>query len=655
MTAVVGIDVGAEMTAGERPAPWQSPVAAAGLGKERSTNWLGAGSGNLATGLASEAPSFRSSWQAQMNAWRGVPSATNGVESQDASEAGTADTISAALTNRAASPGQTLPSAQMASSSLPSNGATTKPNLAIPDLSGQNEISSETDRPAWKVGQNAGAQIASTGNTEAAPAKRPGPANRSRAGTTTPSANPEKTAQAAIGGAQAVALTFEAPIIALPIQELPIQELPIQVPAAPVRSEIPTLAQTAGTISTPESSAAPSNWRTTQVSGSGPLPGPAQLSEAVKIASAATGTLVTSGSGSAAKAGARTLTVHAGPAFIPRNATQSHAVPQAAASSLDGADEPAASQSMASLSFPGVRWEASRHELSMTQTAAGNESLSVQSAAPSAGNLHHSATFESAAASLAPLETISGPVQVSVDSAQESSKQFTDRAASRAANRDATGESVASATQVSMTHPAELNTAASLGLRIPGAAPISPAPAAPDQPLAAAASGPATTQDRFAALDAGDSPGTPVWTQGGSQHAEAGFRDPALGWVSVRADLNAGGIHATLVPSSAEAAQALNGHLAGLSTHLVEQQSPVASLTMASPSESGVENGMGQRMQQGAEGNAHGNAPEEAQGGSQESARASGPSVLDASAQAGIHNSFAHAGELRGTHISVMA
>ena len=56
----------------------------------------------------------------------------------------------------------------------------------------------------------------------------------------------------------------------------------------------------------------------------------------------------------------------------------------------------------------------------------------------------------------------------------------------------------------------------------------------------------------------------------------------------------------TLVPSSAEAAQALDGHLAGLSTHLTEQQSTVASLTIASPSGSEVENGAGQRMQQGA-------------------------------------------------------
>jgi hypothetical protein len=633
------------MAAGERPVPGQSPVAATGLGKEQSTNWLRPGSGNLATGLASEAPSFRSSWQSQLNAWRGVPRGTNGVESEVASESGTVDAIGGTPMSRTAQNGQgsvSVPVAsQMASPSLQSNGALTKQNMTIPYAAGLNETWSETGRPAWKVMQDAGAQITSTGSTEVTPTERPGTANRSRAGSATPPVRPEKTAQAATVVAQAIAPTFEAPII----------ELQIKVPAAPARSEIPTLAQTAGTTSTPESSFAPSNWRNAQFSGTEALSG------AEGIASAATGTLAAVGSGSGAAAGVRTRTMHTGPAFIPRNASEGQTMHQAAAPSLDDADEPAENQQMASLSSPGARWEASRHEPSMAQAVAASESLSGQSAPiSSTGNLNHSATIESVAASASPLATVSGAVQASSDSVQDPSKQFSDRATSRAANRDATGESVASTTQVSAVQPAGLDAAASSGLRIPGATPISTASAAHDQPLATtAASGAATTQDRFAALDAGNSPGTPAWTQGGSQHAEAGFRDPALGWVSVRADLSADGIHATLVPSSSEAAQALNGHLAGLSTHLVEQQSPVASLTMASPSETGVENGMGQRMQQGAEGNPQGNAPEEAQGGSQESAPASGASAVDLSAQAGIRDSFAHPGDLRGTHISVMA
>ena len=150
--------------------------------------------------------------------------------------------------------------------------------------------------------------------------------------------------------------------------------------------------------------------------------------------------------------------------------------------------------------------------------------------------------------------------------------------------------------------------------------------------------------------------GTPAWTHAGGQHAEAGFRDPDLGWVGVRADLNTGGIRATLVPSSAEASQTLSGHLAGLSSHLVEQQTTVASLSMASPGESGADSGMGQHMQQGAEGNAQGSTSEEPQATPQrDSPLESSTSTLAATTESGVPETHAYPGELRGTHISVMA
>jgi hypothetical protein len=412
-----------------------------------------------------------------------------------------------------------------------------------------------------------------------------------------------------------------------------------------------TGANGSGTASASESDLTLSSRRSTQFSGSAQLPG------AEEIASAATGRLATGGSGSGAAAGVRTHTMHTSPAFIPRNATESEAMHETAASSLGDADEPAASQQMTPLYPPEARSAESRHEPWIAHTAVPNESLSGQSVSTSrTGNLNHPANVESIAPSAAALAAVSGAVQTDADTVQDASKQFTDRTTTRATNRDATGESGPGATQISAAQPAIVDAAASSGLRNPGAPQISTASAPHDQPVAATASAAAPTLDTFSALDAGTSPGTPAWTHAGSQHAEAGFRDPALGWVSVRADLNTGGIHATLVPSSVEAAQALNGHLAGLGTHLVEQQSPVTSLTMASPSESGVENGMGQRMQQGAEGNPQRNAPEEAQAGSQESAPpASSTSVLDAPVQAGIRDSLTHTGDLRGTHISVMA
>jgi len=112
-----------------------------------------------------------------------------------------------------------------------------------------------------------------------------------------------------------------------------------------------------------------------------------------------------------------------------------------------------------------------------------------------------------------------------------------------------------------------------------------------------------SVHDAFAALDAQSSPAPATWTHAGARQAEAGFQDPALGWVSVRAGVEGGGIHASLVPASADAAQALGGHLAGLSTHLASQHMPVETMTMAAPEGRGMDAGMdrggSQQMQQG--------------------------------------------------------
>jgi hypothetical protein len=77
---------------------------------------------------------------------------------------------------------------------------------------------------------------------------------------------------------------------------------------------------------------------------------------------------------------------------------------------------------------------------------------------------------------------------------------------------------------------------------------------------------------------------------------------------------------------------------------------------MASPGESGSENAMGQRMQQGAEGNAQGGTSEESQATPQKNAPfESSTSALAATTESGVPETHAYPGELRGTHISVMA
>ena len=101
--------------------------------------------------------------------------------------------------------------------------------------------------------------------------------------------------------------------------------------------------------------------------------------------------------------------------------------------------------------------------------------------------------------------------------------------------------------------------------------------------------------DTFSALDAARSSPPATWIHAGAHHAEAGYLDPALGWVGVRADAVANGVHAALVPGSAEAAQVLGTHLSGLNAWLSEQHGTPAIVTMgtldAGPGGSGINPG----------------------------------------------------------------
>lgn len=162
-----------------------------------------------------------------------------------------------------------------------------------------------------------------------------------------------------------------------------------------------------------------------------------------------------------------------------------------------------------------------------------------------------------------------------------------------------------------------------------------------------------TSSETFAALDADTGTGTPTWIHAGAQHAEAGFQDATLGWVGVRADVSGGGVHASLVSGSAEAAQILSGHLAGLNTYLAEQHTPVETLTLATAgssgndlsadqgSNSGSYQGTGQNSGQGVYANSQQGSPVATVADSAETA-----------AQIGI---VVPAATRRGAYISVMA
>ena len=107
-------------------------------------------------------------------------------------------------------------------------------------------------------------------------------------------------------------------------------------------------------------------------------------------------------------------------------------------------------------------------------------------------------------------------------------------------------------------------------------------PPAIDQPeVSTSVRSSAPVRDAFAAIDSDSSPVTPTWVQAGAHHAEAGYEDPDLGWVSVRADVSASGVHAALVPGTPDAAAALAGHLPGLNAYLAEHRSEITHVTVA--------------------------------------------------------------------------
>jgi hypothetical protein len=158
----------------------------------------------------------------------------------------------------------------------------------------------------------------------------------------------------------------------------------------------------------------------------------------------------------------------------------------------------------------------------------------------------------------------------------------------------------------------------------------------------------------FAALDAAGGAEKPAWIHAGAHHAEAGYEDPALGWVSVRADLGGGVVHAALVAGSADAAQTLGTHLAGLNDYLAQRHPSVETVTVAAPESGWGDKSMGQQMQQGT-GQQSGQQPDRngppVLAASQPDAPARGAPILAGSS--GALNERARAGG--GAHISVMA
>ena len=171
-------------------------------------------------------------------------------------------------------------------------------------------------------------------------------------------------------------------------------------------------------------------------------------------------------------------------------------------------------------------------------------------------------------------------------------------------------------------------------------------------------------RETFAALDKDAGAGTPTWIHAGAQRAEAGFQDPVLGWVGVRADGSGGGLHASLVPGSTDAAQALGGHLAGLNTYLAEQHVPVQPVTLAWPESRsggfGMTENSNQTLDQGGGQGMGQDSGQGAQRGQELSAHSATPAdgmVANREVVQPVDrlDAGAYSGRDGGTHISVVA
>jgi hypothetical protein len=94
---------------------------------------------------------------------------------------------------------------------------------------------------------------------------------------------------------------------------------------------------------------------------------------------------------------------------------------------------------------------------------------------------------------------------------------------------------------------------------------------------------PALVHEPFTAMDAVANDGAARWIMADSHRAEAGFQDPSLGWIGVRAQAGATGIHAAVMPASETAADVLSGHLAGLNAHMANHHEHMNAVTLSTP------------------------------------------------------------------------
>jgi len=130
------------------------------------------------------------------------------------------------------------------------------------------------------------------------------------------------------------------------------------------------------------------------------------------------------------------------------------------------------------------------------------------------------------------------------------------------------------------------------------------------QPAPQVGTGSLFSQSTFAALDAATQPPSTVFTHAGARHAEAGYLDPSLGWVGVRAEVSGGALHAAVVPASSQAADVLGAHLPALHAYVSQQHGLESTIDMSWQHDANTGSGFQQSSQQ----DRHSSAGEDAKG-----------------------------------------
>ncbi len=168
------------------------------------------------------------------------------------------------------------------------------------------------------------------------------------------------------------------------------------------------------------------------------------------------------------------------------------------------------------------------------------------------------------------------------------------------------------------------------------------------------AGGAASAGETFAALDGEGAAPPATWIHAGTRQAEAGYLDPALGWVGVRAEAAGTAVHAAIVPGSAEAAAALGSHMGGLGTYLSEHNGHPAQVTLAAPEE-GFGASAGNHAGAGAGPGSGGDAPRGERSGVEAGGIEAAPLTSARPAAAASADAGARAAPGTGGLISVMA